>query len=69
MDEVWWTDDDRLLASLGEALAAARGVPRDFVAMGKAVYARHAVDAERAVTAPTGPMYLSGPASRRPDES
>lgn len=44
----WWSSDDRLLASLGDALEAVRALPRDFVAVGKATYAWHDIDADLA---------------------
>ena len=44
----WWSDDEQLLAELGEALRAARAVPRGFVEAGKAAYTWHDVDAELA---------------------
>ncbi len=44
----WWSDDDGLLAALGEALRSARCVPRRFVEVGKAGYAWHNIDAELA---------------------
>jgi len=42
-----WTGDS-LLAALDDALSAARSVPPDFVATGKACFAWHGVDAELA---------------------
>lgn len=48
MTELWWADDDRLLASLGDALEAVRALPRDFVAVGKATYAWHDIDVDLA---------------------
>jgi hypothetical protein len=45
------TDDDidgSLLAALDDALSAARSVPPDFVATGKACFAWHGIDAELA---------------------
>jgi hypothetical protein len=35
---LWWEDDDQTAAMLGEALAEARAVPRDFIEAGKAAY-------------------------------
>jgi hypothetical protein len=44
----WWSDDDQLLAALGEAVRSARGVLRRFVESGKAVYGSTDLDAELA---------------------
>ncbi len=44
----WWNDDEALLAALGDALRAARTVPREFVEAGKAAYAWYDIDAELA---------------------
>lgn len=44
----WWSDDDQLLAALGDALRAARDVPPDFVEAGKAAFAWRDIDAELA---------------------
>jgi hypothetical protein len=44
----WWSDDDELLAAVGDALEAARAVPRDFVEAGKATYSWRDIDAELA---------------------
>ena len=44
----WGTDDDELLASLGDALREAEAVPRDFVDAGTAAYAWHTIDADLA---------------------
>jgi hypothetical protein len=44
----WWSDDDELLAALGDALRYSNEVPRRFVEVGKAVYAWHGIDAELA---------------------
>jgi hypothetical protein len=44
----WWSDDDQLLALLDEALRAARAVPAEFVAAGKAAHAWQGIDAEPA---------------------
>jgi len=46
--ELWWADDDRLLASVDDAFDAVRTLPRDFVAVGKATYAWHDIDADLA---------------------
>jgi hypothetical protein len=46
-----WRDDEQLLAALGEAVREARKVPPRFVAMGKAAFAWHNVDAELAALA------------------
>lgn len=51
MTSQWWSDDDRLLAALGEALRAAQRAPRYFVDTGKAVYPWHSVDVELAALA------------------
>jgi hypothetical protein len=47
MSQQWWENDDELLAALGEALRSER-VPGEFVAMGKAAFAWHGIDAELA---------------------
>jgi hypothetical protein len=44
----WWSDDDQLLAALGEAVRSARGVPRHFMESGKAVYGSTDLDVELA---------------------
>lgn len=44
----WWSEDDRLLAVLGEALRGAGAVPREFVDAGKAARAWSDLDAELA---------------------
>jgi hypothetical protein len=44
----WWTDDDRLLAALDDALGTAHAVPPEFVEAGKAAYAWRTIDAELA---------------------
>jgi hypothetical protein len=41
----WWTDDDQLLATLGEALRAG-DVPGAVVRAGKLAYAAHGIDAQ-----------------------
>ena len=41
-------DDDELLAALGEALQYERGVPPEFIALGKAAFAWYCIDAELA---------------------
>jgi hypothetical protein len=43
-----WTDDDALLAALGEAVRAEREVPHDFIEAGKAAFTWHSIDAELA---------------------
>jgi hypothetical protein len=43
-----WGDDDRLQASLKEALAEADAVPREFVEAGKATYTWRSIDVELA---------------------
>jgi hypothetical protein len=48
MSQHWWMDDDQLLAALGEALRSERGVPAEFIAMGKAAFAWYGIDAELA---------------------
>lgn len=48
MARPWWTDDDRLLAALRRADEAAREVPPEFVAAGKAIFTWHDIDAELA---------------------
>jgi hypothetical protein len=44
----WWSDDDQLLAALGDAQRTARDVPPDFVEAGKAAFAWRDIDAELA---------------------
>jgi hypothetical protein len=44
----WWDDDAALLAELHEALRAAKDVPAEFVAAGKAVWGATDLDAELA---------------------
>ena len=46
MRDVW--DDEQLLAALRESMRAREAVPASFVAMGKAAYAWHDIDAELA---------------------
>lgn len=48
MTRDWAGDDSTLLAALDDALSAARSVPPDFVATGRACFAWHGVDAELA---------------------
>lgn len=48
MSQQWWTDDDQLLDALREALRPERSVPAEFIAMGKAAFAWHGIDAELA---------------------
>jgi hypothetical protein len=48
MSDVWWSDDDRLMAALEQALRTARDVPHHFVTMAKDLYAWHNLDAELA---------------------
>ncbi|GAA1570865.1 hypothetical protein GCM10009789_25470 [Kribbella sancticallisti] len=48
MTSQWWTDDDRLLEVLRDALTTARAVPAGFVETGKAAYAWRTIDAELA---------------------
>jgi hypothetical protein len=48
MSQQWWADDDQLLAALGEALRSERSVSEEFIAMGKAAFAWHGIDAELA---------------------
>jgi hypothetical protein len=47
----WWADDDRLLASLDDALRSAQAVPRDLVEAAKAEYTWRSIDAELAALA------------------
>jgi hypothetical protein len=47
----WWSDDDKLLASLGDALREADDVPRGIVQAGKAAFAWRNIDAELATLA------------------
>jgi hypothetical protein len=47
----WWSDDDKLLASLGNALREADDVPRSMVEAGKAAFAWRNIDAELATLA------------------
>jgi hypothetical protein len=51
MFQQWLTDDDQLLAALGAALRSGRGVPAEFIAMGKAAFSWRGVDAEPATLA------------------
>jgi hypothetical protein len=44
----WWSDDDKFLASLGDALREADAVPRSMVEAGKAVFTWRNIDAELA---------------------
>ncbi|MDA0638605.1 hypothetical protein OUY22_34795 [Nonomuraea sp. MCN248] len=44
----WWKDDERLLAALRRADEAAREVPLEFVAAGKAIFTWYDIDAELA---------------------
>jgi hypothetical protein len=44
----WWSDDDRLLEVLRDALSTAREIPDEFIGVGKAAYAWHTIDAELA---------------------
>lgn len=44
----WWKDDDRLLDALRRADEAARAVPPEFVAAGKAIFTWYDIDAELA---------------------
>jgi hypothetical protein len=46
MADSW--DDDELLAALGQALAARRAVPREFVEVGQSAFAWRNIDAELA---------------------
>lgn len=48
MPDEWWSDDDRLLATLEDAVSSAQAVPSSFLAAGKAVYAWRTIDAELA---------------------
>jgi hypothetical protein len=48
MTDEWIDDEGSLLAALDDALSAARSVPQDFVAAGKACFAWHGIDAELA---------------------
>jgi hypothetical protein len=45
MSARWWTDDDRLLEALGEALRAGP-VPEDLLEAAKAAYAAYDIDAQ-----------------------
>lgn len=44
----YWTDDEELLAELGEALRTAREVPASFIEAGKSAFSWRDVDAELA---------------------
>lgn len=44
----WWSDDDRLLAAIGDAFRSADDMPDRFAEMGKAVYTWFGIDAELA---------------------
>jgi hypothetical protein len=48
MSQHWWKDDDQLLAALGAALRSERSVPAEFIAIGKAAFSWHDIDAELA---------------------
>jgi hypothetical protein len=48
MASQWWTDDDQLMAELGDALRHGRAAPSEFVAAGKAAYMSRNIDAELA---------------------
>jgi len=48
MTSRWWSDDDELLAAVGEALRSANDVPRHFIEAGKSAFAWHNIDAELA---------------------
>lgn len=48
MSDHWWSDDDQLLAVLGEALAEEHDVPAYLVEAGRAVFAARGLDAELA---------------------
>jgi hypothetical protein len=48
MPDGWDSDDEQLLAALGEAMRVRRGVPEWFVETGKNAYAWHNIDAELA---------------------
>lgn len=54
------TDDERLLAELAEAVRAAREVPAQFIAAGKAAFAWRNVDAELATLAEDSATTLLG---------
>jgi hypothetical protein len=64
------TDDEHLLAELGDAVRAADEVPPAFVAAGKAAFAWRTVDTELAAlahdsaTSPTAAGTRAGPAAR-----
>src|SRR5688500_12073568 len=48
MPDEWWSDDDRLLATLEDAVSSERAVPSSFLAAGKAVCAWRTSDSELA---------------------
>lgn len=48
MTSPWWSDDDQLLAAVGDALDAGRAVPEGFVEAGKAAWEWRDIDAELA---------------------
>jgi hypothetical protein len=48
MASQWWSDDDRLLEVLRDALSTAREIPDEFIEVGKAAYAWRTIDAELA---------------------
>jgi hypothetical protein len=46
--DLWWNDDEQLLAALDEAIRTVRDVPDRFVQSARATYAWHGIDAELA---------------------
>jgi hypothetical protein len=64
-----WRDDEQLLAALGDAVRAARSVPRDFVEAGQAAFSWRTIDADLAMltydsragqAAPDGGLMAAG---------
>lgn len=68
MDGSWLSDDDRLLAELGEAMRTAEQVPDAFIQAGKSAFAWHDIDSELARlisdSAADGSEALSGAGMR-----
>lgn len=60
------SDDDRLLADLGEAMRAADAVPASFVAAGKAAFTWRTVDEDLATLATASDLAASGMRSGAP---
>ncbi len=48
MASQWWSDDEQLLAALGDALGTAADMPASFAEVGKATYTWHSIDADLA---------------------